>query len=128
MSTTATSPEDFTITRIKPDSNGNGRLVVHFLALITDEESAKRGDDWIPISENTGSPSTAPARSVAANSTIGNSGAASSSLNTNRISALRSPRSLPKELEKKDCKADHELLDSFQSHEATQTPNRKRPK
>ena len=38
MSTTATAPADFKITRITNDSNGNGRLVVHFFALLTHDE------------------------------------------------------------------------------------------
>lgn len=39
------------ITRINRDSNGNSRMVVHFLNFITRKELDKKGDEWIPISE-----------------------------------------------------------------------------
>ena len=42
---------DFTSKRISRDANGNPRIVVHFLAFITAEESARRGGDWIQVSE-----------------------------------------------------------------------------
>lgn len=38
-------------TRIKNDVNGNPRRVVHFLEFITAEESARTGDEWMPISQ-----------------------------------------------------------------------------
>lgn len=39
------------ITRINRDSNGNSRMVVHFLNFITRKELDKKGDEWISISE-----------------------------------------------------------------------------
>lgn len=38
------------ITRVKSDSNGNPRYAVHFLALLTEAESARRGPAWLDIS------------------------------------------------------------------------------
>lgn len=39
------------ITRINHDTNGNSRMVVHFLNFITRKELDKKGDEWISISE-----------------------------------------------------------------------------
>lgn len=43
--------EELDFTRIRNDSNGNGRLVVHFLQLNTREELDKSGPDWISIQD-----------------------------------------------------------------------------